>query len=258
MDNSKSPLLELLRKHYDDDYQPKRLYNLLDEAKALLKRCFKHKGNEKYARLELDGFSKECQWAKGWIRDEHAKNPALSVGEKDRYLKDWVAYIDRIYQWLQSSFRKGKADFIEYERLQNIRDGLFERSSIFYQAAITQYEDETKRLRNEIRANLASKKAEDKSKPQRKAGQGSIESGEKVRKITKLTDFIINCCEDTPSISSKANRIHEFIKKRKIKFMPKTVNNPKGNETKLYYEEELRQIWPKLKEKIKSLPNLKD
>jgi hypothetical protein len=88
--------------------------------------------------------------------------------------------------------------------------------------------------------------------------KGNNQSKEQVRKITKLTDFIINCCEDAPSISSKANRIHEFVKKDKINFMPKTVNKPKGNETKLYYEEELRQIWPKLKEKIKSLPNLKD
>lgn len=104
--------------------------------------------------------------------------------------------------------------------------------------------------RDELKAELASE--------QENAGQENIESGEQVRKITKLTDFFHNCCEDIPSISSKANRIHEFVKKGKIKFMPKTVNKPKQNETKLYYEEELRQIWPKLKEKIKSLPNLKD
>jgi hypothetical protein len=96
------------------------------------------------------------------------------------------------------------------------------------------------------------------TQPQENGGQGKTDSGEQVRKITKLTDFFRNCCEDTPSISSKTNRIHEFVKKYKIKFMPKTVNKPKRNETKLYYEDELRQVWPKLKEKIKSLPNLKD
>lgn len=78
------------------------------------------------------------------------------------------------------------------------------------------------------------------------------------KKITKLTDFILDRCEDTTSISSKANRIHEFVKKGKIKFMPKPVNKPKGNQTKLYDEEQLWQIWPKLKEKIVALPNLKD
>jgi hypothetical protein len=77
-------------------------------------------------------------------------------------------------------------------------------------------------------------------------------------RTTKLTDFIHDRCEETPSIQSKVNRIHEFVKKGKISFMPKPVNNPKGNETKLYSEEALRQVWPKLKDKIKSLPNLKD
>lgn len=85
-----------------------------------------------------------------------------------------------------------------------------------------------------------------------KGGQG------KSNRTTKLTDFIRDCCEDTASISSKANRIHEFVKKGEIEFMPKPDNNPKGNETKLYSEEALRQVWPKLKDKIKSLPNLKD
>ena len=99
-----------------------------------------------------------------------------------------------------------------------------------------------------VRANLEQEKDE----------HGSIESGEQVKKITKLTDFILNCCEDTTSIPSKANRIHEFVKKGEIKFMPKPINKTKGNQTKLYNEEKLRRIWPKLKEKIKSLPNLKD
>lgn len=76
-------------------------------------------------------------------------------------------------------------------------------------------------------------------------------------KIIKLTDFIRENCEDTTSISSKANRIHEFVKHGKINFMPKPVNKTKGNETKLYKEKELQVIWLKLKEKIKSLPNLK-
>jgi hypothetical protein len=78
-----------------------------------------------------------------------------------------------------------------------------------------------------------------------------------MEKITKLTDFIRDKCEDATSISSKVNRIHEFVKNHKIDFMPKPVNKPKNNETKLYNEKELRKIWPKLKEKIKSLPNLK-
>ncbi|MHC4544547.1 MAG: hypothetical protein ACYTDW_08345 [Planctomycetota bacterium] len=76
-------------------------------------------------------------------------------------------------------------------------------------------------------------------------------------KITKLTDFITDNCEDTLNLLSKVNRIHEFVKHGKILFMPKPINKPKGNETKLYYEEELRKIWPQLKLKIKSLPNLK-
>jgi hypothetical protein len=76
-------------------------------------------------------------------------------------------------------------------------------------------------------------------------------------KLIKLTDFVRENCEDTPSISSKANRIHEFVKKGKITFMPKPVNNPEGNQTKLYREEYLRRIWPKLKVVIPSLPNLK-
>lgn len=88
--------------------------------------------------------------------------------------------------------------------------------------------------------------------------QNKGEQDEKQKKITKLTDFIRDNCEDTTSISSKVNRIHELVKKCKIKFMPKPVNKPKRNQTKLYVEEELRQIWPKLKEKIVSLPNLKD
>ncbi|MBW8041314.1 MAG: hypothetical protein FVQ85_15110 [Planctomycetes bacterium] len=76
-------------------------------------------------------------------------------------------------------------------------------------------------------------------------------------KITKLTDFITNNCEDTQNLLSKVNRIHEFVKHGKILFMPKPINKPKGNQTKLYYEEELRKSWPQLKLKIKSLPNLK-
>ena len=78
------------------------------------------------------------------------------------------------------------------------------------------------------------------------------------KRTTKLTDFICNSCEDTPSIPSKANRIHELVRKGDIAFMPKTANNPQKNETKLYYEDELRQVWPKLREKVKSLPKLKD
>lgn len=81
---------------------------------------------------------------------------------------------------------------------------------------------------------------------------------QQVEKITKLTDFITNNCDKTTSIQSKVNRIHEFVKQGEIDFMPKPVNTPKGNKTKLYDEKELRLIWPKLKEKIVSLPNLKD
>ena len=76
-------------------------------------------------------------------------------------------------------------------------------------------------------------------------------------KIKKLTDFITDNCEDTMNLSSKVNRIHEFVKHGKILFMPKPINKPKGNQTKLFYEEELRKIWSQLKLKIKSLPNLK-
>ena len=152
MVNSESILLEILKEYNDDNYQPKRLYKLLDEAKALVKRCFKFKGNEKYAALQLDNFHQECQWAKGWIREEHAKNPSLSTEAKDNYLKDWIEYIDKIYQWLQSAFRNGKGDRFKYERLKNLRDGLFERASVFYQAEIFHLKTEKKRLMNNLQA----------------------------------------------------------------------------------------------------------
>jgi hypothetical protein len=93
-----------------------------------------------------------------------------------------------------------------------------------------------------------------KSKSDTKTNEASGKAGDK---IIKLTDFIRDNCEDTTSISSKVNRIHEFVKNRQINFMPQPINKTKGNETKLYKEKELREIWPKLKEKIKSLPNLK-
>ncbi len=94
-------------------------------------------------------------------------------------------------------------------------------------------------------------------KQHRQKNEAKETSGKAEEKITKLTDFIRDKCEDTTSISSKVNRIHEFVKNRKISFMPKPVNNTKRNETKLYKEKELQEIWPKLKQKIKSLPNLK-
>ena len=113
-------------------------------------------------------------------------------------------------------------------------------------------------MANELRSVARLLEEDLKAEPQNKTVQGKSKDKGQHKKITKLTDFIRDCCEDTTSISSKANRIHEFVKKRKIMFMPKPVNRPERNETKLYDEEELRQIWPKLKVAIKSLPNLKD
>ncbi len=149
MDKLESPLLEQLRKltpeqlsRLADEHQVMRLYNLLDEAKAVFSKCFaaKKKGTlppeklDAYCRGLLDDFGKECQWAKGWVREEHATNPAVSPDTKNDYLKDWTTFIDEIYKWLKAALKKGKADFIEYKQLVNQRDGLFERGTLFYQA----------------------------------------------------------------------------------------------------------------------------
>jgi hypothetical protein len=56
-------------------------------------------------------------------------------------------------------------------------------------------------------------------------------------------------------IDSKIKRIKAVDKK--IGLLPKTANNPKGNETKLYYLIDLENIWPDLKDKIPTLPNIK-
>lgn len=77
-------------------------------------------------------------------------------------------------------------------------------------------------------------------------------------KIVKLTDFMRDYCEKPLSVESKANRIHTFVKNKKIRFMPKPVNKTKGNQTKLYRIDDLKTIWGKLQQIIKSLPNLKD
>ncbi len=168
MGNPKKPawelIWEIIRKNYDDDdyYQVNRLYKLLDEAKAFVERCFGcgHFYYDKYVGLELDAFGRECQWAKDWIRKEHAETTALSIDAKTSYLKEWTDYIDKIYQWIQSAFHNGKADDFEYERLRNLRDGLFHHIALFYDAEISHKKDEIKRLQNQ-----------QKNKPQGKGGR---------------------------------------------------------------------------------------
>ncbi len=56
-------------------------------------------------------------------------------------------------------------------------------------------------------------------------------------------------------IDSKIKRIKAVDKKKSL--LPKVANKPKGNQTKLYYEDDLIAVWSNLKDAIPTLPNLK-
>lgn len=60
---------------------------------------------------------------------------------------------------------------------------------------------------------------------------------------------------DPRHIDSKLKRIKAINKKQSI--LPRAANNPKKNQTRLYYEIELEKVWSALKDQIPTLPNIK-
>jgi len=153
IDDSKNFFLDLMRK-WDDDYQPERFYKLLDVAKDLVQTYLKVKDSDKcrepFHELVLDTFGQECQQAKSWIRQDIGHNPNVATEAKVTYLKDWTAYIDRIYSWISSAFKNGQADLLEYKRLENLRDGLWEQSNFFCQADTHYLETKADQLKEKI------------------------------------------------------------------------------------------------------------
>jgi len=171
IDDSKNFFLDIMRK-WDDDYQPERFYKFLDVAKDLVQTYLKVKDNDKcrepFHELVLDTFGQECQQAKSWIRQDIGHNPNVATEAKVTYLKDWTAYIDRIYSWISSAFKNGKADLLEYKRLENLRDGLWEQSNFFCQADTHYLETKADQLKEKITRLTTSDKADLPAKSKKK------------------------------------------------------------------------------------------
>lgn len=154
--------------YFNTPEDSERLYKLLGEAKAAVGRCRKARNGESigtdgalippdkidaYCRLQINEFSKEFQWAKWWIQQEHADKPGVSTEIKINYQKQWMDYFDRIYRWADSVLfpKDGNPNIlIEYRALENIRDGLFWQSCELYRAETEHLEVEAKRLEAKV------------------------------------------------------------------------------------------------------------
>lgn len=176
MDNSKSILEEVFKKDCDD-YQLRRLYALLDKAKIIIGKCLKNRNDDKYIESQINEFRNECQWAKGFIREEFnstkkekVEENVLPVEVTDKYIDDWKNYIAKMIEWIKKAIQNGKYDRWEYEQLYNLRDSLIERASNFYQTFCSKYKLETKQYEQEIEQRKRQKNAEENT---------SIESGQK-------------------------------------------------------------------------------
>jgi len=117
-----------------------KLYNLLDSVLIFLRIYLERQRNRDCYKQLRDAFSDNCNWALKVIAQTHIKNPAVTVETKDGYLRDWTDYIDGMYKLVQSVSQKTGFDLLEYDRLKNIRAGLFERGKIYFQAVITYFE----------------------------------------------------------------------------------------------------------------------
>lgn len=88
----------------------------------------------------------------------------------------------------------------------------------------------------------------------------TLRSAPPVRPV-KLVDFMRKHCEDmdehSTSFEAKAKYIHRLVRQGILSDFPQPINNPKGNQTKLYDEKELRSAWPKIRPQIPGLQNLK-
>ncbi len=78
--------------------------------------------------------------------------------------------------------------------------------------------------------------------------------------ITKYTDVTDNFGADDDDnfgiVTSKITRIKKVDEAEKI--LPILANKPEKNQTRLYYKKDLDSVWLKLKDKIPTLPNLKN
>lgn len=83
------------------------------------------------------------------------------------------------------------------------------------------------------------------------------EPAEPIQADTKMSlrEFLEKCTDvDNTVIDSKIKRIKAVNKLKHL--LPKTANNPTGNQTKLYYQKHLVSVWSALKDEIPTLPNM--
>jgi DNA-binding MarR family transcriptional regulator len=145
-------------------------WGLLETAREIVRICLGYGDRRVIALATIfrSIFSRTAQEVKKYLAEDLTKHPSFTPAMRDSLVKDFGAYVERVWRWMDKSVEQGKPLINEFKHLEHERYD-------FYGRIMPYREDE---------------ESGDKSKQKKKAGQGETDNiAIEDKELTILTEL---------------------------------------------------------------------